>query len=76
MPPEIPATFRVEPGSDERTFVLSGELDMASTHLVAEALEGLSGEGDVHFHLQALTFIDSSGIRALLLAADRVNGGS
>jgi anti-anti-sigma factor len=70
------APFRIEPGNDPRTFVLAGELDMASTELVAEATAGLGGGiGDAVLELDDLTFIDSSGILALSKVADRVLDG-
>jgi anti-sigma B factor antagonist len=67
--------FRIVPGPDARTFVLSGELDMASTDRVADAVGTVDGAGDVVFDLRALAFIDSSGIRALLQVAERLGEG-
>lgn len=69
------AAFRIEPAGDSRTFVLSGELDMAATDLVIEATGSLAGEGDVVFELAGLTFIDSSGLRAVLQVAERIPEG-
>jgi anti-anti-sigma factor len=68
--------FRIDPGTDARTFVLTGELDMASTDLVAEATAALDqGTGDAVFELDQLSFIDSSGILAVSKAAERVRDG-
>ena len=68
--------FRIAPGADPRTFVLVGELDMASTDLVAEATDDLDGGvGDAVLELRDLTFIDSSGILAVSKVADRVRDG-
>lgn len=69
--------FRVEVLLDERTAVLSGELDMAYTEALAEAVAPLVEQpGDVIVDLQALSFIDSSGLLALLRTADQVQDGN
>lgn len=64
--------FRVEPeGSDGRRFQLVGELDMATAPTLLEAAGPKAAEaGDLELDLQNLSFIDSSGIRALLVLAD------
>lgn len=67
--------FRIEPAGDGRTFVLTGELDMAAAELVTEATGSLAGDGDVVFELAELTFIDSSGLRAVLQVAERIPEG-
>jgi anti-anti-sigma factor len=59
----------------KRTFRLIGELDISN----AETLEALldretQEQGDVNLDMSELTFIDSSGIRVLLRAMDRLNG--
>lgn len=69
------SAFRIEPTGDGRTFVLTGELDMAATDLVAEATGSLAPGGDVVFELGGLTFMDSSGLRAVLQVADRIPDG-
>jgi anti-anti-sigma factor len=57
--------------------VLRGELDMAETAALAEAAASLATEpGDVTLDLHALTFIDSSGLLALLRVADAVHDGN
>jgi anti-sigma B factor antagonist len=75
VPHTLDPPFRVEPGPEDRAFVLTGELDMAATDQVGEAVASIEGSGDVVFDLRALTFIDSSGIRALLQAAERIDEG-
>jgi anti-anti-sigma factor len=70
------SAFRIGPGSEEREFLLVGELDMASTEMVAAATADLEvGTGDAVLELRDLTFIDSSGILAISKVADRVRGG-
>jgi anti-anti-sigma factor len=72
--PDVP--FRAEVLLDERTVVLSGELDMAFTDALAEAVTPLVDvPGDVVADLERLTFIDSSGLLGLLRVADRVRDG-
>jgi anti-anti-sigma factor len=68
--------FNIALHLDQRTLVLSGELDMAYTETVAEAVGPLVEEpGDVTIELHELSFIDSSGLLALLRVADRVRDG-
>src|SRR5256885_15411064 len=59
------------PGDDgHRTLALSGELDVASDGLLDHALLQIEVDGAKSFTLDlaGLTFIDSSGIRAVLAA--------
>lgn len=67
-------TFTIDPSGD-RTFLLRGELDMATVDQVTAATSGLGG-GDVTFDLSELTFIDSSGVRALLQVVAGLEHGS
>jgi len=66
--------FRVEPEADSpRHFHLFGELDLASSPALAEALSPVArGNGDIRLDLKELSFIDSSGIRALLILAEEL----
>ena len=65
-------TFRIAPGEKPRTFRLEGELDVAETEAFLEGIGDVSGSGDVILELGDLAFIDSSGVRALLVLADRL----
>ena len=55
--------------------VLKGELDVASVTQVTDVLDGLQPRPDVLRHivldLRGLTFMDSTGVRGLLEAAER-----
>lgn len=64
--------FSVEPQEgDARRFRLAGELDLATSQLLTEALSAqASQDGDLRLDLSELSFIDSSGIRTLLVAAE------
>jgi len=66
--------FRIEPEADSpRHFHLFGELDLASSPVLAEALMlAARGTGDLRLDLNELAFIDSSGIRALLVLAEEL----
>jgi len=52
---------------------LSGELDMASADVLQQAIEGekLSAETMVVLDLQQLQFVDSTGLRIILMALER-----
>jgi anti-anti-sigma factor len=52
------------------TLVLSGELDLASAWALTESVERLAAEGPraLSIDLGGLTFMDSTGLRAVLLA--------
>jgi anti-anti-sigma factor len=52
---------------------LAGELDMASAEALQQVIdaEGLSGETMVVLDLQQLQFIDSTGLRVILVALER-----
>jgi anti-anti-sigma factor len=64
--------FSVEPQEgDGRGFRLVGELDLATTSILIERLSPLAAEaGDLRLDLSELTFIDSSGIRSLLILSE------
>lgn len=66
--------FRVEPEAESpRTFHLFGELDLASSPTLLEAVRPAAQEdGDIHLDLKELAFIDSSGIRAFLILAEEL----
>lgn len=53
---------------------LAGELDLAGEPAVQEALAPLLGGEDVLVDISDLSFIDSSGVRALLRAASGMRG--
>jgi anti-anti-sigma factor len=73
----VDGPFRVEVLPEHRTLVLSGELDMAYTGALADAVAPLVEQpGDVTVDLQGLSFIDSSGLLALLRTADQVRDGN
>ena len=65
-------TFSIVEGQQPRTFRLEGELDVAETDNFLTGIGDLGGTGDVVLELDELAFIDSSGVRALLVLADRL----
>lgn len=57
----------------DRHLVLSGDFDLAAEESFAAALEPLvTEEGDIRIDLSAVSFIDSTGIRGLLQAQERL----
>jgi anti-anti-sigma factor len=79
-PPDVPSPGRLEisseRGSDATVLVLAGELDIASAPTLERAIEELDAEGAqrVVIDLGGVTFMDSTGLRALLLAHQRTSG--
>jgi anti-anti-sigma factor len=59
--------------ADRAILTLAGELDMASSELLEQALarEDLAGEAMLVLDLQQLLFIDSTGLRVILSALER-----
>ncbi len=55
---------------DIDTFVLTGELDIATADILTSALNGTSGESgrDRVIDLSGVTFMDSTGLRVLISA--------
>ena len=67
--------LRVELKEGSRTVVVGGELDMGTVpQLTAYLDELLRSPGDITLDLTTLSFIDSSGIRALLQTSRRLKG--
>jgi anti-anti-sigma factor len=65
------SNFRLHPGSDG-VFYLAGELDMVSAGTLETELQAsLNGQSDVVLDVADLTFVDSTGIRALIRLAKR-----
>jgi len=65
--------FRIEEGRRDGVVVLRlrGDLDLASADTVAERLDALSAAGEpVLLDLDSLAFMDSSGLRVVLQAAE------
>jgi anti-sigma B factor antagonist len=57
------------------TYRLSGELDMATAVSLHEALQHVvAAHGRLVLDIQDLSFIDSSGLRALVQLSERMNG--
>jgi len=65
-------TLRVIDSGTRRTLILSGELDLASRPLLDEALANLGQERieALVLDLSGLSFMDSTGLHAVLLAKD------
>lgn len=61
-----------EASGDRHVLVLSGELDLASSPTLDEALRGICTDGTeaLTVDLSGLTFMDSTGLRVLLRAKE------
>jgi anti-anti-sigma factor len=78
-PPGAPFQIVVSSAEgDVRIVALSGELDLEQAPFLSRALEELraNGAGDVIVDLSELTFMDSSGISALVGAARSASADS
>ena len=63
------SAFRVRAGSDGVLY-LAGELDLATQEaFAASARERVDGQGEIVLDLSDLSFIDSTGIRAMIALA-------
>ena len=68
-------TLELSPLVDEVGIKLVGEVDLATAPQLTDALANLSTESDVQLELSELTFMDSSGLNAILTyARSRKNG--
>ena len=55
---------------------ISGEVDLANAEELGSALEGIeSANSDVELNLEGLTFIDSTGLREIILLARKLPEG-
>jgi anti-sigma B factor antagonist len=67
--------FRAETHGSPRCISLHGELDAATADDLQVVLDAATqGAGDVVLELTGLTFMDSSGLHALLRAAEQLEG--
>jgi anti-anti-sigma factor len=66
---------RTEQDGDDTVVRLDGELDMSGTFVLEPQLDRLDADalpGDVLFDLRGVTFIDSTGLAALIGAHERL----
>jgi anti-anti-sigma factor len=66
---------RTEKAGEDTVMRLDGELDMSGTFVLEPKLDELAAEnvdGDVLFDLRGVTFIDSTGLAALVGAHERL----
>ena len=53
---------------------LTGEVDIATARQLSDALFDISTESEIHLELSELTFMDSSGLNAIVAHARSRNG--
>ena len=69
-------TFAVIQGDEQGSLRLTGELDVAEADTFIERASGeVPTDGDLVLELDELTFIDSSGVRALVTIAGMLRSG-
>ena len=68
-------TLELSPLVEEVGINLAGEVDVATARQFTDALANISTESEVHLELTQLTFMDSSGLSAILAFARSRNGG-
>ena len=67
--------MQLEITATEEGFRLAGELDMATADDLSQLLRNpTEGDGSLQLDFSGVSFMDSSGLRALLEAATRRNG--
>jgi anti-sigma B factor antagonist len=70
-----PISFEVHPEGADGRFRLSGELDLAGADgLMQQVRPAIERGGDVTLDLSDLTFMDSSGIHAVVMIAKELDG--
>ena len=66
--------FEIEKLKEPRAFRLTGEMDLASKEAFNDALVlEIDQDGDLTLDLSGLTFIDSTGVQALIKAAENLH---
>jgi anti-anti-sigma factor len=61
--------------AEGRLWVLSGELDLATAHVLQSALDrDGESDGDLTFDLAGLEFMDSTGIKLIITVARKLEG--
>ena len=68
-------TLELSPLVDNAGIKLTGEVDLATARQLTAALADISTDSEVHLELSELTFMDSSGLGAIVAFAQSRNGG-
>lgn len=67
-----PLSITVERNGSEAVVVVRGEIDLETSSDLGAALADLQSAGQVNVDLADVEYMDSTGLRALLLAKDEV----
>ena len=67
--------LELSPLANNAGIKLTGEVDLATARQLTAALSNISAESEVHLELSELTFMDSSGVGAIVAFAGSRNGG-
>ena len=68
-------TLELSPLVNDAGIKLTGEVDLATARQLTAALANISTHSEVHLELSELSFMDSSGLRAIVAFARSRNGG-
>ena len=68
-------TLELSPLVNDAGIKLAGEVDLATARQLTDALANISTHSEVHLELSELTFMDSSGLGAIVAFARSRNGG-
>jgi anti-anti-sigma factor len=71
--PASPVALRIERTGGARTLRLAGEVDMSNAGVLSAAIEPwLATDGDITLDLEAIVFMDSTGIGVLMMVAKQL----
>ncbi len=68
-------TLELSPLVDKAGIKLTGEVDLATARQLTDALANIATDSAVYLELSELSFMDSSGLRAIVAFARSRNGG-
>jgi anti-anti-sigma factor len=68
-------TLEISPLVEEVGIKLTGEVDLATARQLADALANVPAKSEVRLDLSELTYMDSSGLNAIVAFARSLNGG-
>ena len=68
-------TLELSPLANDAGIKLTGEVDLATARQLTAALAYISTDSEVHLEVSELTFMDSSGLGAIVAFAGSRNGG-
>ena len=68
-------TLEISPLENDGGIKLTGEVDLATARQLADALANIPTRSEIRLDLSELTYMDSSGLNAIVAFAGSLNGG-